>query len=86
MNLIVFKTIKYLQLICVQTLNLDFAVISLLAHAYLNDWLIDWLINPLKCFFGIEGHVALDWNPGLWSKELFKVHAPIDNSTHYPAL
>ena len=22
------------------------------------------MVNPLKCFFGIEGHVALDRNPG----------------------
>ena len=22
------------------------------------------MINPLKCYFGIEGHVALDRNPG----------------------
>ena len=27
-----------------------------------ND--VDWLIYPLKCFFGIKGHVALDRNPG----------------------
>ena len=25
----------------------------------------DWLINPLKCFFGIKGYVALDRNQGL---------------------
>ena len=24
----------------------------------------NWLINPLKGFFGSEGHVALDINPG----------------------
>ena len=23
-----------------------------------------WLINPLQCLFGIDGHVALDRNPG----------------------
>ena len=23
-----------------------------------------WMIFPLECFFGIEVHVALDWNPG----------------------
>ena len=23
------------------------------------------LINPLECFFGIDGHVAVDRNPGL---------------------
>ena len=27
-------------------------------------WLTNWLINPLKCFFGNKGHVALDRNPG----------------------
>ena len=27
--------------------------------------IIDWLINPFECFFGREGHVALDRNPGL---------------------
>ena len=27
-------------------------------------FLIDWLINPLWCFFGSQGHVALDRNPG----------------------
>ena len=25
---------------------------------------VDWLINPLYCFFGSEGHVALDRNRG----------------------
>ena len=24
----------------------------------------DWFINPLECFFGSEGHVALKGNPG----------------------
>ena len=37
------------------------------SHCYIflikNDWLI-WLMNPLECFFGIEGHVALDRNQG----------------------
>ena len=27
--------------------------------------MIDWLINPLKCFFSSNDHVALDRNPGL---------------------
>ena len=26
--------------------------------------MIDWFNNPLLCFFDIEGHVALDRNPG----------------------
>ena len=29
----------------------------------IHNPMIDSFTNPLKCFFGIEGHVALDKNP-----------------------
>ena len=59
-------------------------------HFWLIDW---WLINPLEFIFKIEGHEALDRNPGRdtlpysydWSQEIFIVHVPIGSSTHYPA-
>ena len=28
---------------------------------------IDWLINPLECFFGIVDHVAQERNPKLYT-------------------
>ena len=57
------------------------------------DHLHDWLINPLECFFSIWGHVVLDKirdrdmipYPYDRSQEIFIVHVPITNSTHYPA-
>ena len=34
-----------------------------------NFKLVSWLIiNPLECFFDMEGHAAQDWNPGLGYK------------------
>ena len=33
-------------------------------------WLINWLLNPLECYFGIEGHIALNRNLGLEYKIL----------------
>ena len=53
------------------------------------------MINPLECFFGIEGHVALDINPGpgyntlllrLISGYLLSAGPHIDRTTHYPTL
>ena len=53
------------------------------------------VINPLLCFFGIEGHVALNRNPGLgYNTQLlrlitvlrsFKCMSLLDSSTHYLA-
>ena len=34
------------------------------SHFILSLLNSDCLINPLECFFGIEGQVALDRNPG----------------------
>ena len=44
------------------------------------------MINLLDCFFGTEGHAALDTKPYSfnWSQEIFIVHVPIDSSIHYP--
>ena len=36
------------------------------------------MINPLECFFGIEGHVALDRNPGLGHDALLLSLIPVD--------
>ena len=36
------------------------------------------MINPLECFFGIEGHVALDRNPGLGYNILLLLSIPGD--------
>ena len=33
--------------------------------------MIDRLINPFECFFGIESHVALDRNLGLGYNTLY---------------
>ena len=54
-------------------------------------WLIDWLIH--ECFFGIEGHVALDRNQGRGYNTLFLRLIPGDilsacpykSFIHYPA-
>ena len=45
-------------------LSFEKMFVFLYAVVITYDWLIDWLINPLECFFGIEGHAALDRNPG----------------------
>ena len=51
--------------------------------------MFDWLI---KCFFSVEDHVAVGWNPGPGCDTLLlrlipdlKSACPIDRSTHYPA-
>ena len=53
------------------------------------------MIHLLQCFFGSEGHVALDRNLGPGYNSLLMqfipgddkqiVHVPKDSSTHYPA-
>ena len=45
---------------------------------------IDWLINPLFCFFGSEGHVALDRNPGPGYNTLLLRMIPGDLLSAFP--
>ena len=57
--------------------------------SYFNVSMI--LNNPLKCFFDIKGHEALDRIPGPGYNTILlwlitgEVLVPIDSSTHYPA-
>ena len=51
-------------------------------HCYQTSW-FNWF-NPLKCFFGSEGHVALDRNPGSGYDTLLLRMIPGDLLSAFP--
>ena len=49
----------------------------------LSKYILIWF-NPLKCFFGSEGHVALDRNPGPGYDTLLLQMIPGDLLSAFP--
>ena len=53
---ILFKTVQYK--------DIEIFILLMSYNYVYKVWWLNWLINPLQCFFGSEGHAALDRNPG----------------------
>ena len=55
------------------------------ARQHFLKWKEWWFwFNPLKCFFGSEGHVALVWNPGTGYNTLLLRMIPGDLLSAFP--